>query len=442
MDFLNIEYLLIKKEDDFCKSVRGFNNLLKTDINIKIEKGSITYKRKKFSYKVSTNKITDKSTAERSFNILLSKKIKSKSAIEKEIEDITELKRAILKVLPIDKIKVSILWDDISNHYSINAYPLLNELENLLRKLILKFMLTNMGTDWLDNATPKEVKENIVQRAKQNNLRFLFQNALFEADFIHLNGFLFKPYSTLSTDQLSTIIETTENIEDLDLEVIKSFVPKSNWDRYFSKLIKFQSLEKKWEQLYELRNKVAHNKPIDKGDFEELKRLHLEITDKLNKAIEKLDELSITDEEKEDVTKQAVSDFITGGTKSYLGYSSGATTNSFLNLPCTCSVCGKSFNEDVAAFNPDRKCPDCQKASPWNLYLIMDNKCSKCGKVFKKDPTRVSFTNECPECENSGLYPLGYSPSKVCSSCGKSYNDEPGTISFSNKCPECQISQL
>ncbi|MCO7051873.1 hypothetical protein NAG84_18815, partial [Proteus terrae] len=43
---------------------------------------------------------------------------------------------------------INVLWDDIGRYYAYKSYPLINEVENVMRKLISKFMLINVGMNW------------------------------------------------------------------------------------------------------------------------------------------------------------------------------------------------------------------------------------------------------------------------------------------------------
>ncbi|MFG3826309.1 hypothetical protein ACGI6H_34825, partial [Escherichia coli] len=59
-----------------------------------------------------------------------------------------------------------IIWDDISKYYSIQAYPLIHEIENLMRKLITKFMIHNVGLSWTKDSVPKEFSEALKKSEK------------------------------------------------------------------------------------------------------------------------------------------------------------------------------------------------------------------------------------------------------------------------------------
>ena len=62
---------------------------------------------------------------------------------------------------------------------------------------------------------------------------------------------------------------------------------------------KDSNLEKKWELLYKLRNKVAHNRNVTKEEFEKIKGLSLQIKEVIMKATAKLGEIEINEEDRE-----------------------------------------------------------------------------------------------------------------------------------------------
>lgn len=86
---------------------------------------------------------------------------------------------ALIMTLPI------ILWDDISLYYSQQAYPIIYEIENLMRQLITKFMLINAGLRWEKERTPEDVRKSINDKNKEPTV-------LYNVDYIQLSNFLFK----------------------------------------------------------------------------------------------------------------------------------------------------------------------------------------------------------------------------------------------------------
>jgi hypothetical protein len=311
---MKIEYLIIKDENQSCNSLKTFKSFLNSNSEFRVAEKIINYKKFEVSYKLKTELINDPEKKERYFLLTierqsLTKLINSKSnnlnKINIEINNLIDLKRALTKMLKESKFGfyVTILWDDTSYYFSRISYPFINEIENLMRKLIYKFMLIKIGKNWLSKALPKEL-ENVIKRnsARDKEDDKIIQEGLFKVDFIDLNKFLFNIYYNSNIEEIYKKIENAKKITDLELKVIKELIPKSNWDKYFSKYFNIDKLEVKWEKLYELRNKVAHNKSIDRGNYEEIVKLTGEIKIALNKAIDKLDEIVIKEEEKKEIS--------------------------------------------------------------------------------------------------------------------------------------------
>ena len=86
---------------------------------------------------------------------------------------------------------------------------------------------------------------------------------------------------------------------NIDINELKQYLPKSNWDKYFSTIIDCEKdfLEGRWTSLYELRNKIAHNSKFTKDDYEHVKRLVAEIKEKVESSFYKIDQRAITSEE-------------------------------------------------------------------------------------------------------------------------------------------------
>ena len=168
-----------------------------------------------------------------------------------------------------------------------------------MRKLITKFMLTNIGLGWAKDRTPKEVSESIKSPKPKAT------NFLYEVDFIQLSNLLFNSYASLDSKKIVEKIKRAESIEDLNLEELREFVPQSNWDRYFATIVDCSNefLEKRWQRLYEIRNKIAHNRFITEDELKELKTLVGEVDEKIQAAIDNLDKIHVSSEQKEEVAE-------------------------------------------------------------------------------------------------------------------------------------------
>lgn len=299
MDVYKVEYLsVIRSKENFCKSIPSFNNLIQSYDNIKISPGKIKFEGVYFGYEVQYGEIVD--GAQRYFHV------KFACDDAKNLNSFKSLLRSIRALLTKASDKPpEVLWDDTSSELSSLAYPVIHELENMMRKLITKFMLITIGLAWTKDAVPKEVSESL------KNKRDIGQNYLYEADFIQLSNFLFKEYSTANSRALVDKLSIVDNIDQLKLDELKELVPRSNWERYFSPIVDCKSdyLQPRWERLYVLRCIVAHNNFMTYADYSEICKLAKDVKDKLVQALEglDLDKVQVSSEQKEDVAENIAS---------------------------------------------------------------------------------------------------------------------------------------
>jgi hypothetical protein len=131
---------------------------------------------------------------------------------------------------------------------------------------------------------------------------------LYQVDFIHLGDFLFKPYQIKDTKDLFVLISKAQIQDDIKLDDLKSFEAKSNWDKYFSKIVDCtdEYLDRRWKDLYDLRCSVAHNALLNKDEYERVARLASEIEFHLQKAIDNLDKVHVPPADKEQVAENVV----------------------------------------------------------------------------------------------------------------------------------------
>ncbi|WP_196892139.1 HEPN domain-containing protein [Aureivirga marina] len=289
MEEIKLEYIVIfENKSTFCTDIKTFNNLLMTDINIKVNRKEILYKNLKVNY----NNSIIKNNNRRIFDITFTLK-----DIDK-IEQFSEFTKVFRSLIIYLKGHINLQRDEVSHYYSKLAYPKINKIENVLRNLISRFMIINVGTNWEENYFPKEIRNTI----NKKNIKNKYTSDLHSIDFIDLAGFLFNKYSTKekSISQLIKLIDSTEDIQNLDLQNLKDHTPKSNWERHFSNLIDSDgdTLQTKWKKLYELRCLIAHNNMLTHNQFLEVDSLTNELNIVFKKAIESLKDISI---EKEDI---------------------------------------------------------------------------------------------------------------------------------------------
>ncbi|WP_250866184.1 HEPN domain-containing protein [Caballeronia sp. INSB1] len=207
------------------------------------------------------------------------------------------------------KTSIETLWDDVSFRYCKLAYPMILNTENQMRRLITQFMLKTLGATWIHTSAPKEVHEQL-QKSKRGADG---SNPLHEVDFDVLVDYLTKPYSSDTTESLHKRIkalnpETLEAANE-NIEQLKAMVPQSNWTRYFSKIVSCEDsfLRSKWNELYVLRCKIAHNTYLNELEYEKVKDLCGELDKIVTDAASKLGQVEVSEEAAVELATMATS---------------------------------------------------------------------------------------------------------------------------------------
>lgn len=191
---------------------------------------------------------------------------------------------------------IRILTDDVSTEISNKAYPLINELENLLRRYIAKFFTQKIGIDWWEKAVPDKVidktkmrngNESVFSNIVQTDLTLIDFDDLGEIIYKHKLGFN-RPQNL--ADSLMKIT-TTDELEKLKADL------DSNYNRFFKQNFKDLDFDKKWKQLFIVRNKVAHNNLFVQEDLDLTNKLHAELKEIILNAEEKINDFKFSVEE-------------------------------------------------------------------------------------------------------------------------------------------------
>lgn len=300
---MKIEYIFTKKKDDFCNNKAGFIDYLKSNVRISFGDDFITIDKKKFSYKLSEN------TVDKSNEIVFHLTIEpyTKKSKEKQIEELESANDVLQRINEkYSMFCICTIWDDVSIYYAEALYAPIEQLENQLRKIIYLFMINNVGSTWIEQNIPDQVRESI-DNTKKKCATTYDDNILYYADFIVLGRFFFTKYP-LNNDYQKLIgklkKEENQTKEKLN-ELIEQFDSKSNWERYFADKINIENLESKWQTLYGYRNNVAHSKCIRKKDYQEALTLIEELKKAFDECLKIVDDVEISVEQSEAVEKVA-----------------------------------------------------------------------------------------------------------------------------------------
>ncbi|BBT40714.1 HEPN domain-containing protein [Pseudomonas putida] len=296
---MKTEFLILMPDDEaFCNSKKSFVDFLKIDSLLSVTGSKISYRKSPKSrdlvtakFRVDTDKV--KSNSERYFLLVL------ECDQTDQVDDFSELSdrvRTIAERISPGSTAVNTLWDGVGRIYAEKSYPIINEVENLMRRLIAKFMLLTVGMNWSKDAINAELHKKIEKFEDEDP----YISDLHKLDFIHLSQVLFEKKRDITLEELDRILQKTDFDAD-DREKILKYIPKSNWEKYFAALVDDgdQSLERKWELLYKLRNKVAHNRNVKKKEYEQIRGLSNKIKEIIGKATAKLGEIDINEEDRE-----------------------------------------------------------------------------------------------------------------------------------------------
>lgn len=301
---MKIEYMLVKGKDDFCQTVDQFNSLLSSNTRVVLKDHTFEADHRSVDYSVEMYEV--ESSKETLFKVTFDVKQ------EKEEEQILALESAdnVLRRIneKIKAFQINTIWDDVSMYYVRKLYPAIIEVEALLRQIIYLFMMENVGSKWLKEQSPEEVKKSIKSTLEKNNQSsYPDTDALIYADFVTLGWFFFSKYSLKSDYQtLIKKFRENENMEAEKLtELLDQYESKSNWDRYFADTIAVDDLSDKWNKLYGFRNQVAHTKKITKTDYNAACAIIDELKPAFLQSLQLINTISMTVEESEAVEEVA-----------------------------------------------------------------------------------------------------------------------------------------
>jgi hypothetical protein len=293
------EFLILMPNDEaFCNSKKSFVDFIRIDSLLSVTGNKINYRKTPkgkdqvtAKFRVDTDKV--KSSNERYFLLVL--ECEQSDQVD-EFSELSDRIRSIAERISPGSTVVNTLWDGVGRIYAEKSYPIINEVENLMRRLIAKFMLVTVGMNWSKDAINPELYKKIERFEDEDP----YISDLHKLDFIHLSQVLFEKKRDISLEELDRLLPKT-NFNADDQERILKYIPRSNWEKYFSSLVGDgdHSIEKKWELLYKLRNKVAHNRSVKKSEFEQIRGLSNKIKEIIGKATAKLGEIDINEEDRE-----------------------------------------------------------------------------------------------------------------------------------------------
>ncbi len=224
-----------------------------------------------------------------------------------EYERIESLRILLTEFMKDEKFEYRyIIKDEISEYIACKLYPYLYQIENLLRGYLTKFMTTRIGPTWWQPTVPTELSDKAKTR-KKNEIVFgkYVDNSAFLIDFDDLGELVYEQSSGFLTREdilkrVSSLDESIESLRDLKQEL------RTNYQKYFKEAFADRDFKNKWKKWKDLRDKIAHNNLFTSDDLTMGINLANEIITVITDADQAIEQLVITQSEREAMQEQVI----------------------------------------------------------------------------------------------------------------------------------------
>lgn len=203
---------------------------------------------------------------------------------------------------------VFLVSDGVSERIAASIYPQLHQVETRLRRYLIRFFLRVVGDQWLKATAPRDVIDKVTNRMARNRDKWdqLLVNDLYYMDFYEL-GLLITRQSTGFNDYTQIVgrvqsITTIEELEELQRDM------ESNYTKYFRDTFMQHQFHRLWQDLYQIRNRVAHNSILTSDDLTKVLQSVAQLNSILDAAEARMSDVELTREEEFLIEDQQVSD--------------------------------------------------------------------------------------------------------------------------------------
>lgn len=227
------------------------------------------------------------------------KNVTSAVSIFNEINDILFAKKNCF-----DESYVSIISYDFSSEYYCNKlYPLLNQFERKLRKLLFNIYTLNFNLDYFSAIPSEEVKNNIKHGSKEINKQLnelnkgnvpvddcMIKYSFYSLEYSDVDKMLFTKYiSPDDEEKIQEFLDNNKDLSKLDDKVLRKKFElskqKNAWERFFGN----KKMDDNFQEIFDLirifRNNIDHCKFISKKQYNECEKLLKQEINSLDRAI-------------------------------------------------------------------------------------------------------------------------------------------------------------
>ena len=228
-------------------------------------------------------------------------------------------------------------YDAVSEYYCNKIYPKLNTLERNLRKLLFNIYIVNFGRDYYKATVGEELQGKIKgvintdsSKGEKDQIKAEYktstkkeaeeierlQRFFYSLEYNDIQKLLFTPSWTSADEAEKTkFLSEHANLSELSDEELREafskYVPRSDWERFFSNKINISDIRDLIEQIRLYRNSVAHFKFFYKAEYDECNKLVNRLNSAIIKAIKITEDKDFAEKNAETLS-EALKDVLAG----------------------------------------------------------------------------------------------------------------------------------
>lgn len=221
---------------------------------------------------------------------------------------IEHFRTCLLMQLKPTKYSCYCLKDQVSAEISKKAYPLINELENIVREYLLRFFVKKVGSNWWAYNSNDSLKKKSKDVGTNRAMNGLLNMEIYNIDFVDLKELITGSFPRLSNsdiiqslDAISKAKEEPTKVEEKIERLKQNWI--GNWEKFFQEHIQIDNFKVIWDRLYNIRCMVCHNSLITLKCFLDLVNYYEDIKPKFGSIIEQTAHTPLSQIEKEAIEK-------------------------------------------------------------------------------------------------------------------------------------------
>jgi len=204
---------------------------------------------------------------------------------------------------------VRILADTVSTEVANLLYPQINRVESRLRRYLTKFFIQRVGLNWWKLTATRIMNEKVKTRREQltDSMSKLVEMDVHLVDFDDLGELIYKQTTGFNNTEaiVAKLLDVKTHQELLELQGEL----QGNYTKYFKRFFQDKHFKHKWQELYRIRNKVAHHGTFYANELERGERLCEDLLLIITEAEAQIDKLVFSVEDKQAI-REAVNDQI------------------------------------------------------------------------------------------------------------------------------------